>query len=385
MTEFSRRSRVAPFLAMDVMREAREKSRAGEVVSHMEVGQPGFPAPQLVRDRARQALDEDLIGYTEALGLPALRARIASHYSQAYGNEISADQVVVTTGSSAGFVLSFLACLDAGDKVLIAQPGYPCYREILKALDLEPVFLPLGFENNWQPSLVDIEAGIEAGARAVLLASPANPTGVVLDDELIDQIGALAAAKKVWFFMDEIYHGLLYDRTSKSAAGLNERTVVLNSFSKYYCMTGWRVGWMVVPEAMTRVMEKLSQHLYISAPALSQIAATAAFDARPELEAIKQVYKINREILLAGLQVAGIYRHAPADGAFYIYADVSDFTDDSLAFSQTLLHEYGIAACPGVDFDAVAGGRMMRFSYAGSTGGIEEAVARLTARPLPRK
>lgn len=383
MTVFSKRGDIAAFLAMDVMREALIKTRAGVDICHMEVGQPGTPAPLLVRQRAHKALDEELIGYTEALGLPALRERIARHYQDYYGTAISAEQVVITTGSSAGFLFAFLGTLDVGDRVAIARPGYPCYREIIKALDLEPCYLPLGFENNWSPKLDEISQLIEEkGVKAILLASPSNPTGVVLDDQLVKDIAALCAAKGVWFFMDEIYHGLIYDRDVRTAAGINDATIVLNSFSKYYCMTGWRIGWMIVPHNLVRQIEKLSQHLYISAPTLSQFAALAAFDATDELEVIKATYKRNREILMNGLLSAGIKRLAPADGAFYIYADMSEFTDDSLAFSKGLLESHGIAACPGLDFDEEQGRYMMRFSYAGDEGQVLKAVQRMKAKPF---
>ncbi len=385
MANYSQRGDIAAFLAMDVMREAHKKSRDGETICHMEVGQPGTKAPALVRERAHQALDEELIGYTEALGLPALRERIAGHYQADYGVGVDQEQIIVTTGSSGGFVLGFLATLDAGARVAITRPGYPCYRQILKALDLVPVEIELGFDNEWRPQFSDIERVIEQdGVEAILLASPANPTGAVLEDGLIRQISEFAAEKDVWLFMDEIYHGLIYDRTAGTAAGLNERTIVLNSFSKYYSMTGWRIGWMVVPRPLLRVLEKLNQHLFISAPALSQHAALAAFDARPELELIKAGYQANREALLEGLARAGISRVAPADGAFYIYADVSDFTDDSLAFSHELLETYGIAACPGIDFDEVNGRYMVRFSYAGAAEEVRLAMERLAERPLPR-
>lgn len=368
------------------MREARVQSRHGADICHMEVGQPGSKAPLLVRERAKRALDEELIGYTEALGNRELREAIAAHYKTAYGRVVNGDNVVITTGSSAGFVLAFLATLDAGDKVAITTPGYPCYREILKALDLVPVFLPLGFENDWRPGLDDVSRVIrQEGVRAILLASPANPTGAVLDDQLISDIAALAGEAGVWLMMDEIYHGLLYDRAVQTAAGLNDRVIVLNSFSKYYCMTGWRVGWMVVPDDLLRVIEKLNQHLFISAPALSQYAAVAAFDSTEELEAIKAGYQRNRVQLLAGLADCGFERSAPADGAFYIYTDVSAFSDDSMGFAHHLLEAYGIAACPGVDFDAEAGRRFLRFSYAGSEREVREAVRRLKARPPARR
>lgn len=391
MRNLSARGDIAAFLAMDVMREAKAKSLAGAAICHMEVGQPGTKAPRLVRERAKQMIDGEKLGYTEALGIPLLRQRIARHYKDCYGAVVSAEQVVITTGSSAGFVLAFLATLDVGDAVAIMRPGYPCYREILKVLGLKVVDLPVGFDNGWVPTEAQVSEAIELhDVKAVLFASPANPTGAVVPPARLEAISNLLRAKGVWLLADEIYHGLVYEAASPTAARLGGATgpgdypdhvIILNSFSKYYSMTGWRVGWMVVPPALTRRMEKLNQHLFISAPALSQEAAVAAFDAVEELEAIKAQYARNRQILTEGLVAAGIERFAPPDGAFYIYADVSRFTDDSLGFSATLLEEYGIAASPGVDFDDVDGRYMMRFSYAGAEAEVIEAVRRLKARP----
>jgi len=386
MLGLSNRGKISAFLAMDVMREAHAKTRAGENICHMEVGQPGSRAPRVVREKAKKALDEELIGYTEGLGMPALRERIAQHYKESYATDISPEQVVITTGSSAGFILSFLATLDAGDKVAITSPGYPCYREILKALDLQPVFLKVGFENQWCPTQSQLNNAVQnEGVKAILLASPSNPTGVVMEDEKIANLARYCHENAVWCLIDEIYHGLIYDKSVKTAAGLNEATLVLNSFSKYYCMTGWRIGWVIVPKRLVRRFEKLNQHLFISAPSLSQTAALAAFDAREELEAIKAGYARNREILLNGLEEVGIKRCAPADGAFYVYADMSDFTNNSLDLSKYLLETHGIAACPGIDFDEIEGKYMMRFSYAGPELEITQAVERLKATPLKTK
>ncbi len=392
MRDLSARGDIAAFLAMDVMREAKAKSLAGAHICHMEVGQPGTKAPQLVRERAKRAIDGEKLGYTEALGIWPLRERIARHYKEKYDADVGAEQVVITTGSSAGFVLAFLATLDVGDAVAIMRPGYPCYREILKVLGLKVVDLPVGFDNGWVPTEAQVSEAISRhGVKAVLFASPANPTGAVVPPAALEAISNLLRARGVWLLADEIYHGLVYEAASPTAANLNgsggaerypEHVIILNSFSKYYSMTGWRVGWMVVPPRLVRRMEKLNQHLFISAPALSQEAAVAAFDAVEELEAIKGQYARNRDILTEGLVAAGIDRFAPPDGAFYVYADMSKFTDDSLGFSARLLADYGIAASPGVDFDNVDGRYMMRFSYAGAEGEVIEAVHRLKARPL---
>ncbi len=384
MISLSKRGKIESFLAMDVMREAGDLASRGASICHMEVGQPGTPAPLLVRERAKRALDEELIGYTEALGQRSLRERIAVHYKETYDVTIETSQVIITTGSSAGFILSFLATLDAGDHVAITRPGYPCYREILKALDLIPVEIPVGFHNDWMPLTEEITKAIEEfDVKAILLASPANPTGVVFEQDRLKSLIDLARRKNIWFFSDEIYHGLTYDRTDDTALSFldhdDQQVIVLNSFSKYYSMTGWRIGWMVVPKDLVRRMEKLNQHLFISAPCLSQIAATVAFDARDELENLKKQYYRNREILTNGLVAAGFGRFASPDGAFYVYTDVSDFTDDSLSFSKLLLREHGIAASSGIDFDKIDGKHMMRFSYAGTEADVIEAVRRLKA------
>lgn len=382
MISLSQRGKIQSFLAMDVMREAGKLSSQGASICHMEVGQPGTPAPLLVRERAKKAIDEDLIGYTEALGRIQLRERIALHYKETYDVSIDPAQVIITTGSSAGFVLSFLATLDAGDRVAITRPGYPCYREIIKALDLEAVEIPVGFHNNWVPSRDEVQSAIETrGVKAILLASPANPTGVMLGASQLSSLVKLAHEHSVWFFSDEIYHGLSYERQADTALSFvqsqEQPLIILNSFSKYYSMTGWRIGWMVVPKNLVRRMEKLNQHLFISAPALSQIAAEMAFGAKEELEDIKAQYQRNRDILAEGLISAGFGHFAPPDGAFYIYVDVSEFTDDSLAFSKQLLRDNGIAASSGLDFDPIGGNKMMRFSYAGSEAEVREAVQRL--------
>ena len=382
MISLSKRGKIESFLAMDVMREAGELSSNGASICHMEVGQPGTPAPLLVPELAKKAIDEDLIGYTQALGRLELRERIARHYLETHDVSIDPAQVIITTGSSAGFVLSFLAILDAGDRVAITRPGYPCYREIIKALDLEPVEIAVGFHNNWVPSLEEVQGAIERrGVKAILLASPANPTGVMVKSSQLRALVNLAHEHSVWFFSDEIYHGLTYDEKADTALSFvqepEQQLIILNSFSKYYSMTGWRIGWMVVPKNLVRRMEKLNQHLFISAPALSQIAGEVAFDAKEELEEIKAQYQRNRDILADGLAMAGFGHFAPPDGAFYIYVDVSDFTDDSLAFSRQLLQNQGIAASSGLDFDPVGGNIMMRFSYAGSEEDVREAVQRL--------
>ena len=374
----SRRSAVDPFIVMDVMQAAAAKEAAGARVIHMEVGQPGTPAPSAALEAVKRALDTDTLGYTLALGLPRLRERIARHYAERHGLVLSPERVVVTQGSSAAFVLAFLALFDAGARVALPSPGYPCYRHILTALGVTPVILEAGPATRWMPTAADIDRLAEGGRlHGVLIASPANPTGTMLEPRRLAEIVAACTRHKVWFISDEIYHGLTYALPAETALAQSDAAIVINSFSKYFSMTGWRVGWMVVPEGLVRTIERLAQNLYISPPAVSQVAAIGAFDGLDELEANRRLYAENRALLLAELPKAGLSKIVPADGAFYLYADVGDFTDDSLAFAKAMLDETGIAATPGVDFDAARGRRFLRLCYAGTTADMAEAAARL--------
>lgn len=373
------RSEIDSFIVMDVMRAAAEKEAVGERVIHMEVGQPATAAPKAAREALRQALDSNSLGYTLALGMEPLRARIAQNYRDTYGLDVSTERIVVTTGSSAGFILAFLALFDHGDTVALPSPGYPCYRQILRALGQQPVMIETGPNTRWMPTPEAVEAAhLEKGIRGLLIASPANPTGTMLEPERLTKICETCQRLGLWFISDEIYHGLTYEAPAATALAHNDDAIVINSFSKYFSMTGWRVGWMVVPDRLIRVVERLAQNLYISAPAASQIAALGAFDGKDELEANKRVYAENRELLLAGLPKIGFDRIVPADGAFYLYCDVSHLTDDSRAFAAQMLNDVGVATTPGLDFDAERGVQYLRFSYAGATGDMEEAVKRLT-------
>ncbi len=374
----SERSAIASFIVMDVMRAAAAREAAGHRVIHMEVGQPGTAAPAAARDAVERAMGTDTLGYTLALGMPSLRERIARHYKDWYGVDLSPERVVVTNGSSAAFVLTFLALFDAGERVALPSPGYPCYRHILTALGQQPVIIEAGEESRWMPTAAQIE---EASGRedlaGVLIASPANPTGTMLEPQRLKDILEVCRRRGLWFVSDEIYHGLTYGMPAETALQHSDGVVVINSFSKYFSMTGWRVGWMVVPDELVRTVERLAQNLYIAPPTVSQVAALGAFDGVEELEANKRVYAANRELLLAELPKAGLERIVPADGAFYLYADVSRFTEDSLEFAKLMLDETGIAATPGVDFDEARGRRFVRFSYAGTTAEMEEAAERL--------
>jgi len=374
----SRRSDVPPFMVMDVMAAAERIEAAGGHVIHMEVGQPAATAPRAALAAAHRALDAGRIDYTSALGTPALRERIARHYRDSYGCAVDAGRIVVTTGSSGAFILAFLAMFEPGDRVAVTVPGYPPYRHILTALGCEPVLIETTSETRHAlTGEALLSAHRKTPLQGVLVGSPANPTGTMMSREALTQLIAAAEGAGIRFISDEIYHGLDYAFPAVTAAELSANALVINSFSKYFCMTGWRVGWMVAPEPLVRPIERLQQNLAISVPTLSQIAAEAAFDGFEEMEAIKRGYLENRRILIEGLPRAGLSKFLPADGAFYLYADVSDFTSDSFAFAKTMLDEAHVAATPGVDFDPFHGRSFMRFSYARSADDMREAVARI--------
>jgi aspartate/methionine/tyrosine aminotransferase len=375
----SRRSDVPPFMVMDVMAAAARIEEVGGHVIHMEVGQPAAPAPTTAIAAAKASLDAGRISYTEALGIPPLRVRIARHYKEMYGAEVDPAQVVVTTGSSGGFILAFLALFEPGDRVAVAEPGYPPYRHILRALGCEPVAIEISDNTRWA---LTVDALLAEHRRkplqGVIVASPANPTGTMVREETLAELIAACGDAGIRFISDEIYHGLDYAFPAATAVKISPDVVVINSFSKYFCMTGWRVGWMVVPETLVRTVDRLQQNLAISVPTLSQIAAVAAFDGRDEMEAVKHGYEENRRILVEGLPKAGLEHFLPVDGAFYLYADISRFSDDSLNFARRMLEETHVAATAGVDFDTRRGHQFLRFCYAGSTAEMHEAVERIS-------
>ncbi len=380
VTKISQRSAIEPFHAMDVLAQATRRQQEGHPVISLAVGQPAHGAPEKVVDVARQALLEERIAYTDALGLGRLRERIAAHYSSHYGVSVTSDRIAVTTGSSAGFNLAFLTLFEVGDRIAITRPGYPAYRNILQALGLIPVEIAVGEETQFTLSPEALEAARREGPVAgVLLASPANPTGTVTGRAALSRLVDYCNANDITFISDEIYHGLSYQGDETTALSLSDNVLVINSFSKYYCMTGWRIGWMVLPEHVIRPVERVSQSLYISAPELSQIAACAAFDATQELERIKEGYRQNRTLLMEKLPAIGFDIASPMDGAFYAYVDASRFTNDSMQFCKNMLTEIHVAATPGRDFDPVEGHRTIRFSYAGSYAEMEEALDRMQA------
>ncbi|MEO1778367.1 MAG: aminotransferase class I/II-fold pyridoxal phosphate-dependent enzyme [Pseudomonadota bacterium] len=370
----SSRSDIDPFIVMDVMEAARAAEAAGRHIIHMEVGQPGTGAPQAAIRALGDAMAAGPLGYTVALGLPALRARIARLYGDWYGLDLDPARVVVTSGASGGFLLAFNALFDSGDRVGIGAPGYPSYRQILRALGFTPVDLQTAAANRLQPVADDLRGQDLAG---LLVASPANPSGTMLDRAAMTSLVAAAQGAGAAFISDEIYHGIEYEAKAVSALEVSDDVYVINSFSKYFSMTGWRVGWMVVPPDHVRIIERLAQNMFICAPHASQVAALAAMDATEELEANMAVYRANRALMLDGLPKAGFDRIAPPDGAFYVYADVSGLTDDSRAFAADILDRAGVAVTPGLDFDPVRGHQTLRFSYARSTEDIAEGLRRL--------
>jgi aspartate/methionine/tyrosine aminotransferase len=374
--KIAKRAAVPPFIVMDVLRAANEQAAAGEAVFHLELGQPGTSAPKPIRDAANRALDEDVLGYTDAFGLPLLRQKIADHYSHQYGVQVDPGRVVVTTGSSGAFVLAFLGAFEAGDRVALASPGYPCYRNILRALGVEPVLLLTGPETNFQPSPEALDR-VEGKLDGLIVASPSNPTGTIIHSDKFKDLIAYCDAREIRLISDEIYHGITFGEKAETALAFTDDAVVVNSFSKYFSMTGWRLGWMILPEDMLRAAECLAQNLFISPPTLAQYAAVAAFDCRDELDANVAAYAKSRALLLEELPKAGFDKLAPAEGAFYLYADVTALTNDSEAYCRRLLAATGVATTPGVDFDPDRGNRYMRFSFAGPYEHMEEAVKRI--------
>jgi aspartate/methionine/tyrosine aminotransferase len=374
------RANVPPFHVMDLLAAAAERQRTHGDLVNLVAGQPSTPAPRPVLEAAKRALDEEVLGYTVALGIPELREAIAEHHRQVYGLEVGTEDIVVTTGSSGGFLLAFLAAFDAGDRVAIARPGYPCYRNVLTALGCEVVELPTGPESRFQPTVEMLES-LDRPVKGLVVASPANPTGTMLAPEELAALATWCETHGVQLISDEIYHGITYaGAVEQSTAWQTSReAVVFHSFSKYFSMTGWRLGWMLVPERLRRAVDVLTGNFTICPPVLAQHAGVAAFtpEAYAEVDGHVSRYAENRALLLDGLPRLGITRLAPADGAFYVYADVSQLTGDSMALCHRLLADTGVATAPGVDFDTVDGGRFLRLSFAGSPSEVAEALSRI--------
>ena len=374
------RAGIPPFYVMDVWLAAAERQRSHGDLVNLSAGQPSAGAPTAVRETAKQALDSGPLGYSVALGIPELRTEIARAYWARYALDVAAEDVVITTGSSGGFLLAFLACFDVGDRVAIASPGYPCYRNILSALGCEVVEIPCGPETRFQPT-AHMLAELEPPVKGVIVASPANPTGTVIPPEELAAIASWCESTGVRLISDEVYHGLVYEGApATSSAWQTSRTaLVVNSFSKYFAMTGWRLGWLLVPQELQRAVDCLTGNFTICPPVLAQYAAVAAFtpESIAEADALLHHYAANRQLLLDGLRSIGIDKLAPTDGAFYVYADVSHLTTDSLSFCSKLLNDTGVAIAPGIDFDPARGGSFVRLSFAGPSGDIEEALRRI--------
>ena len=374
------RAGIPPFYVMDVWLAAAERQRTHGDLVNLSAGQPKAGAPEPVRAAAAAALEANQLGYTVALGIPELREAIAGSYADRYGIDVGLDDVVLTTGSSGGFLLAFLACFDVGDRVAIASPGYPCYRNILSALGCEVVEIPCGPDTRFQPTAAML-AELEPPVQGVIVASPANPTGTVIPPGELAAIASWCDDTGVRLISDEVYHGLVYPGAPDTSCAwqTSRNAVVANSFSKYYAMTGWRLGWLLVPAELRRAVDCLTGNFTICPPVLPQYAAVAAFtpEAIAEAEGHLHQYALNRETLLSGLRQIGITRLAPTDGAFYVYADISDFTSDSLTFCEELLADTGLAIAPGIDFDTVQGGSFVRLSFAGPGADIDEALRRL--------
>lgn len=374
--QLSNRSNVAPFVVMDVVQAAFEKEAKGEKVYHLEIGQPGISAPKSVLDVASSQLFNDQLGYTVALGIPELRQAISRHYAEHFGVQISPDRIVVTPGSSGAFILSFVALFDKGTRVAVPAPGYPCYRNILKSLDLVPVDVQISPERDYLLMPEDLEA-LDEPVAGVIVSSPGNPTGSMYSAEDLQRLINYCDEKNIQFISDEIYHGISFGKPCESALKFSDELFVINSFSKYFAMTGWRIGWMVVPDDMIRPIERLMQNMFISTTTLSQLAAIEALNCHAELDGHVKDYKANRDLLLKRLNEAGLTKIASPDGAFYLYADISHLTDDSVAFCRRILDEVGVAVTPGVDFDPARGHQTMRFSYARDLDTIDQASQKL--------
>jgi aspartate/methionine/tyrosine aminotransferase len=372
----SSRGDVPPFIVMDVMKAAADRAAEGGDVLHLEVGQPATGAPRGVLEAAKHALDTDKLGYTLAFGLPRLRERLAEHYRAWYDVDLPIERIAVTTGSSAGFLLSFLAAFDPGDRVAMVSPGYPAYRNILTALGIEPVLMLAGPEHRFQPTPALLDA-LDEPVNGLILASPSNPTGTMVDREGMKALTDYCLAKDIRLISDEIYHGIGYGKSWVSALESDPNALIINSFSKYFSMTGWRLGWMVVPPDMVHAIECLAPNMFISSPSLSQHAAISAFDCHDELQNNVKHYARNRDILLNELPGAGFSDLAPPDGAFYVYANVADITNDSVDFCRRMLADTGVACTPGLDFDPDRGNATIRFSFAGSTDDMIDACRRM--------
>lgn len=376
MMKAAQRAEIDPFIVMDVVRQAQERVQQGEDILHLEIGQPSTGAPQAAIDVAKAALDSDPLGYTVALGIDPLRYGISQHYQQRYGLTVPAERIVITPGSSAAFILAFLLGFDPGSRIAVPTPGYPCYRNIIQSLGLVAVDIQISAVSQYLLLAEDLQA-LDQPVDGVIVSSPGNPTGSMYSDIQLKQLVNYCQQQQIHLISDEIYHGIQFTKPSISALQFSDQLMVINSFSKYFSMTGWRIGWMVVPEHLVRPLERLMQNLFISTSTLSQLAAVAALQEYPLLDTYVANYKVNRDLLIAQLTTAGLDKITAADGAFYLYIDVSDLTNNSVELCQTILAETGVALTPGVDFDPQYGHHSIRLSYAAEYQVVEQAAQRL--------
>ena len=370
----SARGSVDPFIVMDVMEAASKKEKSGYEVIHLEVGQPGSLAPKMAAESVKNIISKSPMGYTVALGIPELREKIADLYLRWYNVQVEPERIIVTPGSSGAFILTFTGLFDVGDTVGVGSPGYPSYRQILKALSLNTNTIKTFNNNKFQPVVADI---INNSLDGLIVASPANPTGSMLNKNDLEKLITACKTKQTVFISDEIYHGIEYESRAVSALEVSDDCIVINSFSKYFSMTGWRLGWVVVPKNHIRQFERLAQNMFICAPHISQIAALGALDAYDELNLNLKTYETNRTMLIEELPKLGLKNFAPPDGAFYFYIDVSEYTDDSVTFAKSILDEVHVAITPGIDFDSERGLKTIRLSYACSTSDLKEGLKRL--------
>jgi len=370
----SQRSIIDPFIVMDIMERAHSIEQKGKTVVHMEVGQPGTSAPKAAKDFLKATMEDNPLGYTVALGLPDLRKKIAALYGEWYRVDLDWNRVIITGGSSAGFILAFTALFDKLDKVGLANPGYPSYRQIMKALNLEPVLINTTEKNKFQPTVSDL---ISHKINGLLIASPGNPTGCMIEREPLEALIEYCKDKKVSLISDEIYHGIQYDMQPSTMLEFSDSCYIINSFSKYFSMTGWRIGWIIVPKEHVRIVERIQQNMFICASHASQILALGAFEGRMELEKNLETYQTNRKKLLAALPELGLNNIAPPDGAFYLYIDIGEFSSDSYDFAKKMLDIGGVALTPGIDFDPINGKSKIRISYARSTPEILIGIERI--------
>ncbi|MGV9744905.1 pyridoxal phosphate-dependent aminotransferase [Rhodococcus zopfii] len=387
MRNESRRSTIETFHVMDVWKAAAERQRTHGDVLSLAAGQPSTPAPAPVLRAAHRGIDAELLGYTETFGILPLREAIAGYHRDRYGIDVDADDVVVTTGSSGAFTLLFLAAFDPGDTVVVARPGYPAYRNTLAALGCNVVELDCGPDTRYQPTVAMLDA-LDTPPAGLIVASPANPTGTMIEPDELAALARWCDDHGALLISDEIYHGIEFatpgSPATSTAWSTSHESVVVGSVSKYFSMTGWRLGWILVPQSLQRPLQRLASNMTVCPPAISQYAALEAFgaEARAELDGHVARYAANRDLLLRGLPALGITKLAPADGAFYVYADIAHLLrpgETSTAWCSRLLHDTGVALAPGIDFDTVRGDETVRLSFAGATADIEDALGRLRA------